>query len=36
MGGQPTDRDIPVPDSSGVLTIGGDGKLKITYQEAHQ
>ncbi|XP_034898121.1 G-type lectin S-receptor-like serine/threonine-protein kinase CES101 [Populus alba] len=25
-------RDIPVPDSSGVLTIGGDGKLKITYQ----
>ncbi|XP_011038586.1 PREDICTED: G-type lectin S-receptor-like serine/threonine-protein kinase CES101 [Populus euphratica] len=25
-------RDIPVPDSSGVLTIGGDGKLKITYR----
>ncbi|KAL9381890.1 hypothetical protein Peur_024925 [Populus x canadensis] len=25
-------RDIPVPDSSGALTIGNDGKLKITYQ----
>ncbi|KAF9661099.1 hypothetical protein SADUNF_Sadunf19G0032500 [Salix dunnii] len=25
-------RDTPVPDSSGGLTIGNDGKLKITYQ----
>lgn len=28
--GWPTETSIP--DSSGVLTIGGDGKLKITYQ----
>ncbi|KAJ9185765.1 hypothetical protein P3X46_005359 [Hevea brasiliensis] len=25
-------REDPVPDSSGALTIDGDGKLKITYQ----
>ncbi|KAF2306959.1 hypothetical protein GH714_022778 [Hevea brasiliensis] len=29
-------REDPVPDSSGALTIDGDGKLKITYQEASQ